>query len=120
MSTIKIPKDSINFFKSKQDEIFNSGNLAEGPWNKKLSEEIKAISGSSNAVSVNSNGSGLVAILLIFKNYFGREDIMIQSNTMYGVKTIVGTAGYNLVNYIDCKIQTLMPGIEEVKKAGQF
>ena len=117
MSTIKIPKDSINFFKSKQDEIFNSGNLAEGPWNKKLSEEIKAISGSSNAVSVNSNGSGLVAILLIFKNYFGREDIMIQSNTMYGVKTIVGTAGYNLVNYIDCKIQTLMPGIEEVKKA---
>tara|TARA_B100001057_G_scaffold411127_1_gene426564 strand:+ start:3210 stop:4253 length:1044 start_codon:yes stop_codon:yes gene_type:complete len=117
MSFIKIPKKSIEFFKKNQDEIFSSGNLAEGPWNMKLSEKIKDISNSKYAVSVNSNGSGLVAILLIFKNYFGREDIMIQSNTMYGVKTIVGTAGYNLVNYINCRIETLMPTFEDVKES---
>ena len=117
MSLIKIPKSSLDFFKKNQDEIFNSGNLAEGPWNKKLSEKIKEISGSKNAVCVNSNGSGLVALLLIFKEYFGREEIMIQSNTMYGVKTIVGTAGFKLVNYINCKIETLMPSFQDVKKA---
>lgn len=117
MSLIKIPSKAVEFFKNNQDEIFKSGNLAEGPWNKKLSEKVKQISGSQNAVSVNSNGSGLVAILLIFKTYFGREDIMIQSNTMYGVKTIVGTAGYNLVDYINCNLDTLMPSFEDVKNS---
>ena len=117
MNLIKIPKKSIEFFKDNQDEIFNSGNLAEGPWNKKLSEKIKEISGSKNAICINSNGSGLVAILLIFKTYFGRENIMIQSNTMYGVKTIVGTAGFNLVNYINCQIETLMPNFQDVKNS---
>ena len=42
---------------------------------------------------------------------------MIQSNTMYGVKTIVGTAGFNLVNYINCQIETLMPSFQDVKNA---
>lgn len=117
MSLIKIPKKSIEFFKKNQDEIFNSGNLAEGQWNKKLAEKIKDFSSSKYAVSVNSNGSGLVAILLIFKTYFGRENIMIQSNTMYGVKTIVGTSGLNLVDYIDCKIDTLMPSYDDVRNS---
>jgi perosamine synthetase len=117
MSFIKIPKKSIEYFKKNQDEIFNSGNLAEGQWNKKLSEKIKDFSNSKYAVSINSNGSGLVAILLIFKTYFGRENIMIQSNTMYGVKTIVGTAGLNLVDYIDCNIHTLMPSYDDVKNS---
>ena len=117
MSLIKIPNKSIEFFKKNQDEIFKSGNLAEGPWNKKLSEKVKQISGSQYSVSVNSNGSGLVAILLIFKTYFGREDVMIQSNTMYGVKTIVGTAGYNLIDYINCNLNTLMPSFEDVKNS---
>jgi dTDP-4-amino-4,6-dideoxygalactose transaminase len=117
MSLIKIPNKAIEFFKNNQDEIFKSGNLAEGPWNKRLSEKVKQISGSQNAVSVNSNGSGLVAILLIFKTYYGREDIMIQSNTMYGVKTIVGTAGYNLIDYINCNLDTLMPSYKDVKNS---
>ena len=117
MSLIKIPNKSIEFFKKNQDEIFKSGNLAEGPWNKKVSEKVKQISGSQYSVSVNSNGSGLVAILLIFKTYFGREDVMIQSNTMYGVKTIVGTAGYNLIDYINCNLNTLMPSFEDVKNS---
>ena len=117
MSLVKLPKKSLEFFKKNQDEILNSGNLVEGAWNKTLNEKIKEISGAKNAVCVNSNGSGLVAILLIFKTYFGREDVMIQSNTMYGVKTMVGTAGLNLVDFINCQIETLMPNYQDVENA---
>tara|TARA_B100001123_G_C15180463_1_gene975137 strand:- start:66 stop:1118 length:1053 start_codon:yes stop_codon:yes gene_type:complete len=117
MGTIKLPKNSIDFFKSNQDDIFKSGNLSEGPWNEKLSEEIKSICNVKNAICVNSNGSGLVALLLIYKEYYGRTDVMIQSNTMYGVKTITKTAGYNLVNIIDCNLKTLMPTYEDLKSS---
>ena len=117
MGTIKLPNNSIEFFKSNQNKIFESGNLAEGPWNEQLSEKIKSICNVKNAISVNSNGSGLVALLLIYKEYFGRSNVMIQSNTMYGVKTITKTAGYNLVDFIDCSLETLMPTFEDLKKA---
>ena len=105
MSAIKLPKDSIEFFKDNQDKIFKSGNLAEGSWNEQLSNKIKSITKSKNAICVNSNGSGLVALLLLYKEYYGRTDVMIQSNTMYGVKTITKTAGYKLVNFIDCRLK---------------
>jgi dTDP-4-amino-4,6-dideoxygalactose transaminase len=117
MGTIKLPKKSIKFFKNNQNKIFKSGNLAEGPWNEKLSKKIKKIANVKNAIGVNSNGSGLVALLLIYKEYYGRADIMIQSNTMYGVKTMTKTAGYNLVNFIDCTLETLMPSFKDLKKA---
>ena len=117
MSTIKLPKNSIDFFKSNQNKIFESGNLAEGPWNDQLSKKIKTICNVKNAICVNSNGSGLVALLLIYKEYYGRTDVMIQSNTMYGVKTITKTAGYNLVDFIDCQLETLMPNFDDLKKA---
>ena len=117
MSTIKLPKNSIEFFKSNQDKIFESGKLAEGPWNEELSKKIKIIANVRNAIGVNSNGSGLVALLLIYKEYYGRTDVMIQSNTMYGVKTITKTAGYNLVDFIDCRLETLMPSFDDLKKA---
>jgi len=117
MSKIKIPKKSIEFFKRNQDKIFQSGKLSEGPWNDKLSEKIKTITNAKNAIGVNSNGSGLVALLLIYKEYYGRTDVMIQSNTMYGVKIITNTAGYNLVEFIDCRLETLMPSFDDLKKA---
>ena len=117
MGTIKLPNNSIEFFKSNQNKIFESGNLAEGPWNEQLSEKIKSICNVKNAISVNSNGSGLVALLLIYKEYYGRSNVMIQSNTMYGVKTITKTAGYNLVDFIECSLETLMPTFEDLKKA---
>ena len=117
MGTIKLPINSIDFFKSNQNKIFESGNLAEGPWNEQLSEKIKSICNIKNAVCVNSNGSGLVALLLIYKEYYGRTDVMIQSNTMYGVKTMTKTAGYNLVDFIDCQLETLMPSFEDLKRA---
>jgi dTDP-4-amino-4,6-dideoxygalactose transaminase len=117
MSTIKLPKNSIDFFKSNQNKIFESGKLAEGPWNDQLSKKIKTICNVKNAICVNSNGSGLVALLLIYKEYYGRTDVMIQSNTMYGVKTITKTAGYNLVDFVDCQLETLMPSFDDLKKA---
>tara|TARA_Y100000590_G_scaffold426042_1_gene534657 strand:- start:12147 stop:13196 length:1050 start_codon:yes stop_codon:yes gene_type:complete len=117
MGIIKLPENSIKFFKDNQDMIFQSGNLAEGPWNEKLSEKVKSIADVRNAICVNSNGSGLVALLLIYKEYFGRSDVMIQSNTMYGVKTITKTAGYNLVDIIDCRIETLMPSLDDIKQS---
>ena len=117
MGTIKLPKNSIDFFKKNQNQIFESGNLAEGPWNEQLSEKIKSICNVKHAICVNSNGSGLVALLLIYKEYYGRTNVMIQSNTMYGVKTITKTAGYNLVDIIDCHLETLMPTFEDLKKA---
>ena len=43
MGTIKLPNNSIEFFKSNQNKIFESGNLAEGPWNEQLSEKIQSI-----------------------------------------------------------------------------
>ena len=45
MSTIKLPKKSIEFFKSKQNKIFKSGNLAEGPWNDELAKKIMSTVG---------------------------------------------------------------------------
>ena len=117
MGTIKLPKNSIDFFKINQNKIFDSGNLAEGPWNAQLSKKIKSICNVKNAICVNSNGSGLVALLLIYKEYYGRTNVMIQSNTMYGVKTITKTAGYNLVDIIDCHLETLMPTFEDLKKS---
>ena len=101
MAIIKLPKNSIDFFKNNQNKIFESGKLSEGPWNDQLSKQIKTITNSKNAICVNSNGSGLVALLLIYKEYYGRINVMIQSNTMYGVKTITKTAGYKLVDIID-------------------
>ena len=117
MGNIKLPKNSVDFFKNNQNKIFETGDLAEGPWNSKLAEEIKSICSVKNAICVNSNGSGLVALLLIYKEYYGRINVMIQSNTMWGVKTITKTAGYNLVNVIDCQLETLMPSFNDLKKA---
>ena len=74
MGVIKLPKNSIKFFKRNQDQIFKSGMLAEGPWNEELSKKIKTITNVKNAISVNSNGSGLVALLLIYKEYVWRKD----------------------------------------------
>ena len=115
MGNIKLPKNSVDFFKNNQNKIFETGDLAEGPWNNKLAEEIKSICSVKNAICVNSNGSGLVALLLIYKEYYGRINVMIQSNTMWGVKTITKTAGYNLVNVIDCQLETLMPSFNDLK-----
>ena len=40
MGLIKLPSKSIDYFTKNLDEIFESGNLAEGPWNKRLSDYV--------------------------------------------------------------------------------
>ena len=92
MGMIKLPKNSIDYFKKNLDEIFQSGNLAEGQWNKRLEGFVTDLTGSQVSVATNSNGAGLVALMTISRNYYDRTNVMIQSNTMYGVKTIVKTA----------------------------
>jgi dTDP-4-amino-4,6-dideoxygalactose transaminase len=115
MGMIKLPEQSVDYFKRNIDEIFISGNLAEGPWTEKLAKEVKEISGTKYAIPTVSNGSGIVALLQIYKQYYGRSKAMIQSNTMYGVKTMIASGGYELVDYIDCRLESLMPSIKDVK-----
>ena len=70
MGMIKIPKKSIDFFNSNLSDIFETGFLAEGKWNKKLSELIKNITGASKATPTNSNGAGIVALLTIYRHIY--------------------------------------------------
>jgi len=115
MGLIKIPEQSVKFFNDNLSEIFEFGFLAEGPWNKKLSEFVIQTTGSKCAIPTNSNGSGLVALLNIYKQYFGRKIVIIQSNTMYGVKTMVPSGGCQFDGFIECQLDTLMPSLGDVE-----
>jgi perosamine synthetase len=117
MGMIKLPVQSIQFYKENIDAIFESGFLAEGPWNRKLSEFVLKLTGAGSAVPTNSNGSGVVTLLMIYHYYFNRTKALIQSNTMYGVKTMVPAGGCSLDGFISCQLPTLMPGLNDVKKA---
>lgn len=117
MGMIKLPPRAIEFFKANVDEIFSSGGFAEGKWNQAFAEHVRTYCGCAAAVSTSSNGTGITALLQIFKAYYGRTRVMIQSNTMYGVKTMAITSGLHLVAYIDCSPRTLMPTLEDVQRA---
>ena len=43
MGMIKLPQNSIEYFKQNLDEIFSSGAFAEGIWNKNISEYVKKL-----------------------------------------------------------------------------
>ncbi len=117
MGMIKIPEPAISYFNSNYAQIISSGNLAEGLWNDKLAKSVVSISGHKYAVPTCSNGGGMMALLQIYKEYYGRKKVMIQSNTMYGVKTMVKSGGHELVGYIDCQLETLMPKLADVENA---
>ncbi len=117
MGMIKLPKKSIQFYKENIDEIFESGMLAEAKWNKELSNFVANMTEAKKAVPTSSNGSGIVALLNIYNYYFNRSKVLIQSNTMYGVKTMVPSGGCKLDGFINCKLESLMPGLEDVKNA---
>jgi dTDP-4-amino-4,6-dideoxygalactose transaminase len=119
MGMIKLPERAIKFFKDNIDEIFITGNLAEGQWNIEISNYVKTFCKVQNALPTSSNGTGLVALMTIYRTYFNRNKVLIQSNTMYGVKTMVCSAACEVFGYIDCKLDTLMPGIDQVKKSVQ-
>ena len=115
MGMIKLPKNSIDFFSQNYPEIFESGNLAEGAWGKKVSEWSCKYTSSKYSLAVNSNGAGLFALLRILKEYRHKNKVFLQSNTMYGVKTIALSSGLNLCGYVECSLDSLMPKYEQVK-----
>lgn len=114
MGMIKIPKEAIVKFEKNYPEIFQSGNLAEGKWNKELAAFFRNYTQASYAMPFSSNGSGLLAILMLLKKHRGYKNIFIQSNTMYGVKTIANTSGLNMVGYVPCSLPSLMPTASQV------
>ena len=119
MGMIKLPKESISFYKENIEEIFDSGMLAEGKWNEQLSSYVKDLASSKYAIPTSSNGSGLICLLQLYNYYFKRKNVLIQSNTMYGVKVMVPAGSCKLAGFIECRLETLMPSINDVKNSVQ-
>ena len=119
MGMIKLPKESISFFKENIEEIFDSGTLAEGKWNEQLSSYVKDLASSKYAIPTSSNGTGLICLLQLYNYYFKRKNVLIQSNTMYGVKVMVPAGSCKLAGFIKCRLETLMPSINDVKNSVQ-
>ena len=111
---IKLPEQSISFFEKNYLEIFNSGNLAEGKWISEVSSWASDYTGAPFAHTVNSNGAGIVSILSVLSRYFNKRRIFLQSNTMYGVRTIANTSGLEPCGYVDCDLEYLMPTYSQV------
>lgn len=109
MGMIKLPQAAISKFEKNYPEIFSTGALAEGSWNKALSQFFKEYTNAAFALPFSSNGSGLLAILMLLKKHRGYKNVFIQSNTMYGVKTIAISSGLDLVGYVPCSLPHLMP-----------
>tara|TARA_B100000768_G_scaffold100252_2_gene93323 strand:- start:3290 stop:4336 length:1047 start_codon:yes stop_codon:yes gene_type:complete len=116
MGMIKLPKQSQDFFYKHADKIFETGALAEGDWNLKVADWSKSYTGASFALAVNSNGAGLHAILRVLKEFRGKKKVFIQSNTMYGVKTIAISSGLELCGYVDCSLDYIMPTYDQVSQ----
>jgi len=85
---IKIPKSSIERFYNNVPEIFETGEIAEGKFTDLIETElVKQINNAKHGILVNSNGSGIATMLCYYRSK-SRNKVLIQSNTMYGVKTI--------------------------------
>ncbi len=116
MGMIKLPEASLKHFKDNLDEIFETGFLSEGNWNKTLADFTKTTTGAKCAIPSSSNGSGIAAVMSLYRHYHGRDKVLIQANTMYGVKIMGPSVGYAVSGYIGCQLNSLMPSIEDVKQ----
>ena len=116
MGMIKLPEESIRFFSAYYTEIFQSGELAEGKWNAKVVDWVCMYTKAPYGLAVNSNGAGLYALLRLLKEYRNKKNIILQSNTMYGVRTIAISSGLDLRGYVDCSLDYLMPTYDHVRK----
>ena len=117
MGIIKLPNRSIKFFETNYPDIFAQGALAEGDWNKKSSEIVKKYSGASHSIPVSSNGTGMAAALQLMNHLYKRDCVLMQSNTMYGVYTMVNSSGSEIKGMIDCDSIFLVPNLEMIIKA---
>ena len=116
MGTIKLPNKSIKFFEDNYPEIFESGNLAEGKWNEAVADWGCKYTEAPWALAFNSNGAGLFTILRLLKRYRAKKTIFLQSNTMYGVKTIALSSGLELKGFVDCSLDYLMPTLRQFEQ----
>jgi dTDP-4-amino-4,6-dideoxygalactose transaminase len=116
MGIIKLPEASITHFKNHIGEIFDTGQLAEGNWNKKVCEWVRLYTGAPHSIAVNSNGSGLFAVLKILSYHKNKKKIFLQDNTMYGVRTLAISSGMELSGYVECSLSTLMPTFKQVEE----
>jgi len=116
MGMIKIPTAAIAKFEQNYPDIFASGILAEGDWNKKLSSFVKTYAKAKFALPFSANGAGLLAILMLLKKYRGFKKVFIQSNTMYGVKTIAITSGLDFIGCVPCSFPYLMPTAKQLEQ----
>jgi perosamine synthetase len=114
MGMIKVPQAAVDRFNQNASVIFATGNLAEGQWNARLSDFFKSYTTAQVAIPFSSNGSGLLAILMLLKRYRDYDKVFIQSNTMYGVKTIAITSGLKYVGAVSCSLPSLMPNLAQV------
>jgi len=112
---IKVPAESIAFFNKHYLGIFESGNLAEGDWNKQVASWACEYTFANHALAVNSNGAGIFALLNILKHYKGKTKVFIQSNTMYGVQVMSVASGLELCGHVDCSLDYLMPTYTQVE-----
>ena len=115
MGMIKLPNQSINFFNDNYLNIFESGNLAEGQWNKKVADWACKYTSADYALAVNSNGAGIFTLLRLMIEYRSKKKVFLQSNSMFGVKTLAASSGLEICGYIDCRLDYLMPTYEQVK-----
>ena len=88
------------YFDIYQDQIFESGALAEGSWNNQVQDWICQYTNSTSSLSTSSNGTGLLAVLQALKYANGYEYIFLQSNTMYGMKTLAVSSGLELNGFV--------------------
>ncbi len=115
MGMIKLPDGAIHNFKDNLDQIFESGALAEGKWNKKVQDWTNQYTNSKYSIPSSSNGTGLLAVLQSLKFGQGYESIFLQSNTMYGMRTLAISSGLELKGFVDCSLSTLMPTLYMLK-----
>ncbi len=114
MGMIQLPENAIKFFDERYPEIFESGNLAEGEWNSKVATWASNYTHAPFAHPVNSNGAGIFSILNVLFRYYKKKRIFLQSNTMYGVRTMSISSGLELCGYVDCSLDYLMPTLDQV------
>lgn len=115
MGLVKIPHKAKEKFESNFSVIIDSGELAEGAWNNAFSSFVIDYTKAETACPVSSNGAGLLAVLIALRDMYGKKDIFIQSNTMYGVKTLAVSSGLRYLGAVDCSISSLMPSADQVK-----
>ena len=77
MSVIKIPTDSKKFFKSNLNNIFKTGNLAEGFWNEKLSEFVSKTTNTKTQFLV-FEWSGINVLINYYNHYKNKKYIHNQ------------------------------------------